>query len=128
MNETPEKQRLFRSLLSKVNRANHFRKARILVGDHLPLFVKIDTSGPGSHQPCSAFRYLFDIFAKKLAHVPPHSRHKAQFFIEQVNSELRKLPFLQPEIHFCPAQNFAKLIIVHEGQVRTDYSSRSLLL
>ena len=128
MNETPEKQRLFRSLLSKVNRANHFRKARILVGDHLPLFVKIDTSDPGSHQPCSALRYLFDIFAKNLADVPPHSRHKVQFFIEQVNSELRKLPFLQPEIHFCPAQNFAKLIIVHEGQPRTDLRMFSTLL
>lgn len=128
MIETPEKQQLFRSLLSKVNRAHHFRKARTLVGDHLPLFVKIDTIDPGSHQPCSALRYLFDILAKNSADVPTHSRHKAQFFIEQVNRQLRKLSFLQPEIHFCPAQNFAKLIIVHEGQPCKDLRMLSTLL
>lgn len=127
MNETPEKQRLLSSLLSKVNRANHFRKARTLVGNHLPLSVKIDISNPGSHQPCSALRYLFDIFAKNIADVPPHSRHKAQFFIEQVNNELRKLSFLQPEIYFCPAENVANLTIVHEGQALTDLKMFSTL-
>lgn len=128
MSKTPEKQRLFRSLLSKVNRADHFRKARTLVRDHLPLFVKIDTLDTGPHQPCSALRYLFDIFTRNTADVPAHSRHKAHVFIEQVNSELRKLPFLQPEVHFCPAQNFAKLIIVHEGQACEDLRMLSTLL
>jgi hypothetical protein len=113
--ETPQKAEQLRSILSRVDRADHFRTARKLLDKRIPLFVKIDTVSPGSTRSIPALYYLLDRYVRRITTSPPPSRQENLPFIEQVNREFSRLSFLQPKIHFCSAQESARLIINHEG-------------
>ncbi len=113
--QTPQQAEQLRSILSRVNRADHFRKARALLGKGIPLFVKIDTVSPGSTRSNPALCYLLDRYVRRITTSHPPSRQGTLSFIEQVNREFSRLSFLQPKIHFCSAQESVRLIINHEG-------------
>lgn len=126
--QVPQKALLLRSLLFKVNRADHFRKARALLEKRIPLFVKIDIVSPGSTQSSSALSHLRDMYVKKIASSRPLSGHGNQPFIEQVNHELNSVPFLQPKIQFCSARDSTRLIINHEGRTYENVTMLSPVL
>jgi len=124
LSATPQKDQLLHSLLTRVNRASSFEKARTLLDIHLPLFARIAVTESGVNNQCSALFPLLQRYHQQMVSSPAQADSGHLSFMEKVERELCKLDFLEPDIHLRTAQNSVILSTRYKGRT---YEHMSML-